>query len=57
MGLITPKKYQKLNRETGRFEWVTPPPIEYKKENRGGKLKLNKKVYESINNKGLLREG
>lgn len=50
MGLIQEKKYQKFNRETGRFEWVTPPPREYKQENKGGKLKLNKKVYESTNN-------
>ena len=49
MGLFQKKKYHKFNKETGKFELVTPPPIEYKESNRGGKLKVNKKNY-AINN-------
>ena len=32
MGLITPKPYRRLNKETGIFEWVYPAAIEYDKK-------------------------
>ncbi len=42
MGVFQPKKFRKLNRLTGKFEWVYPPPTEYlNNEARGGKLKIN----------------
>lgn len=44
MAKYQPKPYQKLSKITGRFEWVYPEPVEYRKErNRGGKIKLIKK--------------
>ena len=42
MGLYQPKPYQKLNRSTGRFEWVYPEPMVFIsgiEGGRGGKLK------------------
>jgi hypothetical protein len=32
MGQITPKPFKRMNKETGRWEQVTPMPIEYKTE-------------------------
>lgn len=49
MGIIQEKSFLKFNRKTNKFEKVTPPPREYKQDNRGGKLKINKRKYESNN--------
>lgn len=52
MGMFQPKPYRKLNKETGRFEWVYPDPIEYVSGigKRGGKFKM---VESSKNTKQI----
>lgn len=46
MGQITPKPYKRLNKETGRWELITPSPVDYIDNNRMKPINIRENKYK-----------